>query len=176
MHERARRVRKRIWGYRTLACVHGRKAQAWCEACSGPQWFRLRGGAVVNWSQTFCCMVCDQKSGKTLGLSHSLVTICKRSLMWVTSYSLSVCAPDMLFLVLSLAASNQFCALPHQATVWAELLAELSVSIPDSVAISSTDSTCWMLRMITNLPLTLPMPLMKSARILAPKAGGGSIS
>jgi indolepyruvate ferredoxin oxidoreductase len=40
-----------------------------------------------------------------------------------------------------------------------------------SLAISSTDKTFWMSRMITNLPAILPMPAMKSARILAPKAG-----
>jgi len=45
-----------------------------------------------------------------------------------------------------------------------------------SSAISSTDSTLTMLRMITNLPATLPIPWMKSARMRAPKEGGGSIS
>lgn len=42
--------------------------------------------------------------------------------------------------------------------------------------ISSVESTLLTFSKITNLPATFPMPSIKSLRILAPKAGGDSIS
>ena len=47
---------------------------------------------------------------------------------------------------------------------------------PATACRSSMDSTWFTLSRITKRPFTLPMPWMKSVRMLAPKLGGGSMS